>query len=132
LLIAIVSCRRQAEAIMHRLESENFADERISVVFPDRGALELPGLGAFIAAGPIIAALGASTGESAVGLAGGLIGLGIPASKAECCQQRLTEGKFLLSVHVVSDAESDRARRIFSEMGAEDICSPAEGSLHAA
>ena len=117
---------------MHRLESENFADERISVVFPDRGALELPGLGAFIAAGPIIAALGASTGESAVGLAGGLIGLGIPASKAECCQQRLTEGKFLLSVHVVSDAESDRARRIFSEMGAEDICSPAEGSLHAA
>jgi hypothetical protein len=117
---------------MQRLEKENFADDRISVVFPDQGALKLPGLGPFIAAGPIIAALGASTDESSADLAGGLIGLGIPALKAEYCQQRLTEGKFLLSVHVVNDAESDRARRIFSDMGAEDICSPAEGDWHAA
>jgi hypothetical protein len=43
------------------------------------GALAIPGLGPFIAAGPIMAALsGAAAGAALGGLTGALIGLGIP------------------------------------------------------
>jgi len=119
---------------MRRLEAENFEDNRISVIFPDATALALPGLGPFIAAGPIIADLQASADDSSAGIARGLIGLGIPAVKAERCQDRLNAGNFLLSVHVETDAEFDLARRIFAALGTEDvdICSPGEGELHAA
>ena len=48
------------------------------------GALAIPGVGPFIAAGPIIAALsGAAVGAAVGGIAGGLIGLGIPELEAK-------------------------------------------------
>ena len=48
------------------------------------GALAIPGVGPFIAAGPIIAALsGAAVGATVGGIAGGLIGLGIPEIEAK-------------------------------------------------
>src|ERR1700754_1264111 len=48
------------------------------------GALAIPGLGPFIAAGPIMAALGgAAAGAAAGGLTGALVGLGIPEDEAE-------------------------------------------------
>src|ERR1700740_2071802 len=47
------------------------------------GALAIPGLGPFIAAGPIMAALsGAAAGAALGGLTGALIGMGIPEYEA--------------------------------------------------
>src|SRR5512147_544941 len=48
------------------------------------GALAIPGVGPFIAAGPIMAALGgAAIGATMGGIAGGLIGMGIPELEAK-------------------------------------------------
>src|SRR5512141_2875580 len=48
------------------------------------GALAIPGLGPFIAAGPIMAALaGAGAGGLVGGIAGALIGMGIPEYEAK-------------------------------------------------
>src|SRR5689334_24839863 len=48
------------------------------------GALAIPGLGPFIAAGPLMAALsGAAAGAALGGLTGALIGIGIPEYEAK-------------------------------------------------
>src|SRR3954449_7822816 len=64
------------------------------------GALAIPGVGPFIAAGPIMAALsGAAVGAAAGGLTGTLVGMGIPEYEAKRYQSRLKEGRVLISVH---------------------------------
>ena len=88
------------------------------------GALAIPGLGAFIAAGPIMAALsGAAIGATTGGVVGGLIGLGIPEIEAKRYAEHLTKGNYLISVHVNdSDDEGlDRAKSIFDLEEAEDV-----------
>ena len=48
------------------------------------GALAIPGVGPFIAAGPIMAALaGAGVGAAVGGLTGALVGMGIPEYEAK-------------------------------------------------
>jgi hypothetical protein len=48
------------------------------------GALAIPGIGPFVAAGPIMAALsGAAVGGAAGGIIGGLVGLGMPEYEAK-------------------------------------------------
>src|SRR5881227_1808671 len=65
------------------------------------GALAIPGLGPFIAAGPIMAALsGAAIGATTGGLVGGLIGLGIPEIEARRYVDKLKSGNYLIAVHV--------------------------------
>lgn len=123
LLLCITPSRKHAEAIMHRLEEENFTDDHISVVFPNTGALSIPGLGSFIAAGPLIDSLRAVAGGGpCCGIANGLIRLGVNADKARCCQEKLEAGAFLLSVHVATGEEADRARAILADMHAQDVC----------
>jgi len=86
------------------------------------GALAIPGLGPFIAAGPILAALsGAAAGAALGGLAGALIGLGIPEYEAKRYEGKIKEGNILISVHTEDSTERDRAKRIFEQAGAEDI-----------
>src|SRR6478735_5673014 len=64
------------------------------------GALAIPGLGPFIAAGPIMAALaGVGVGGAVGGVTGALIGLGIPEYEAKRYEGRLQKGGILLSVH---------------------------------
>src|SRR2546422_9136373 len=64
------------------------------------GALAIPGVGPFIAAGPILAALsGAAIGAAAGGITGGLIGLGIPELEAKRYEGKVKEGNILISVH---------------------------------
>src|SRR6476620_9846248 len=121
-VFCIATSREQAEQIVDLLKFENFSNNDISVLFPDKGtthdfahekntkapegavagagtggvvggalgwiagigALAIPGVGPFIAAGPIIAALsGAAVGAAVGGIAGGLIGLGIPEMEAK-------------------------------------------------
>jgi hypothetical protein len=91
------------------------------------GALAIPGVGPFIAAGPIMAALsGAAIGATAGGIAGGLIGLGIPELEAKRYEGKIKEGNILISVHTDNSDEIAKARDIFTKAGAQDICSTGE------
>ena len=93
------------------------------------GALAIPGVGPFIAAGPILAALsGAAIGAAAGGIAGGLIGLGIPELEAKRYEGKIREGNILLSVHTDNSEEITRAKDIFTKAGAQDICTSSEAS----
>ena len=86
------------------------------------GAIALPGLGAFIAAGPIMAALGgAAAGAATGGLVGGLIGLGIPEIEAKHYETKLRLGNYLVSVHAETSEDVERIKSIYKEAGAEDI-----------
>jgi hypothetical protein len=91
------------------------------------GALAIPGLGPFIAAGPIIAALsGGAIGMGVGGLTGALIGLGIPEYEAKRYEGKVKEGEILISVHSESSEETSSAKSIFKEEGAHDISSTGE------
>jgi uncharacterized membrane protein len=86
------------------------------------GALAIPGVGPFIAAGPIMAALsGAAIGSSVGGVTGGLIGLGIPEYEAKQYESKLKDGNILLSVHTSDGDEAKRAEEIMKANGARDI-----------
>ncbi len=88
------------------------------------GALAIPGLGPFIAAGPIMAALsGAAIGGTAGGVIGGLIGMGIPEIEAKRYEGKLKSGNYLIAVHAHDGQQKDRAEEIFKNAGAEDISS---------
>ena len=87
------------------------------------GALAVPGIGAFIAAGPIVASLrGVGDGVTAGRIAGGLTGLGVPGSKARHYEDRIRLGNILISVHTESPAEAMQAKFIFTRARAQDIC----------
>ena len=93
------------------------------------GALAIPGVGPFIAAGPIMAALGgAAIGAAAGGLTGALIGMGIPEYEAKRYQDKVKEGNILISVHSENRDEVGRAKEIFKDHGGEDIASSGESS----
>jgi hypothetical protein len=91
------------------------------------GALAIPGLGPFIAAGPIMAALaGAGVGGAVGGLTGALVGMGIPEYEAKRYEGRVKDGGILLSVHSDSSEETKRAKEILQQTGAQDISSTGE------
>jgi hypothetical protein len=91
------------------------------------GALAIPGLGPFIAAGPIMAALsGGAIGAGVGGLTGALVGLGIPEYEAKRYEGKVKEGGILISVHSENSDEIKSAKAIFKEAGAHDISSTGE------
>jgi hypothetical protein len=93
------------------------------------GALAIPGLGPFIAAGPIMGALaGAGTGAVAGGIIGALIGMGIPEYEAKRYEGMIKQGKILLSVHCDNSDWVKRSKEILERTGAEDISSTSEAS----
>jgi len=93
------------------------------------GALAIPGLGPFIAAGPIMAALaGVGVGGAIGGIAGALIGMGIPAYEAKRYEGRVKKGGILLSVHCDSSDWTKKAKGILERTGAEDVSSTGEAS----
>lgn len=93
------------------------------------GALAIPGVGPFIAAGPIMAALsGAAIGAATGGLVGGLIGLGIPEIEAKRYEEQLKKGNYLISAHAEDGDRLDRAKAVFKDAGAEDISTVREAS----
>src|SRR3954471_18227544 len=141
-VLGLVSNHAQAETIVSDLRSNGFSNNDISALFPDKtgtrdfaheqntkapegavagagaggalggtlgllagiGALAIPGLGPFIAAGPLLAALS--------GLAGGLIGMGIPEVEARQYEGKIKGGNILVSVHVEDASERAMARKI--------------------
>jgi uncharacterized protein (TIGR02271 family) len=95
------------------------------------GALAIPGVGPFVAAGPVMAALsGAAIGAGAGGLIGALVGLGIPEYEAKRYEAKLKEGNILISVHSDNSDETSRAKDIFERAGAEDISTTSEEKVH--
>jgi len=93
------------------------------------GALAIPGLGPFIAAGPIMGALaGVGAGGAVGGLVGALVGMGIPEFEAKRYEGRVKEGGVLLSVHCNTAEQITRAKDVVNRTGAEDISSSGEAS----
>lgn len=91
------------------------------------GVLAIPGVGPFLATGPIMATF-AGAGAAGVpgGIAGALIGVGIPAFKARRYEGRIRSGGILLSVHCDDWEWARRARGILGRTGALDVSTTCE------
>jgi hypothetical protein len=93
------------------------------------GLLAIPGLGPFIAAGPIMAGLaGLGVGGAVGGVTGALIGMGIPEFEAKRYEGRLQKGGILLSVHCNTSDEIKGAKEVLKLTGAEDVSSTGEAA----
>jgi hypothetical protein len=91
------------------------------------GALAIPGVGPFIAAGPIMASLaGIGVGGAVGGVTGALIGLGIPEYEAKRYEGYVKNGGILLSVHADTAEEVAKAKKCLENTGATDISSTSE------
>jgi len=91
------------------------------------GALTIPGLGPFLAAGPLMAALaGAGTGGVVGGIIGALVGMGMPEYEAKRYEGMIREGRVLMSVHCDNSDWVDRAKNVLERSGAQDIASAGE------
>ncbi len=167
-VFCIATSEFQAESIVNELKVTGFADNDISVLFPDKtgtkdfaheqhtkapegavtgagtggvlggalgwlasiGALTIPGIGPFIAAGPIMAALGgAAVGAAVGGITGALVGMGIPEYEAKRYEGKIKEGNILISVHTENHQEAKRAKEIFEQAGAHDISATSEAGV---
>jgi tetrahydromethanopterin S-methyltransferase subunit C len=93
------------------------------------GALAIPGVGPFIAAGPIMAGLaGLGIGGAVGGLVGALVGMGIPEYEAKRYEGRVKDGGTLLSVHCDTSEQISRAKDMLKSSGATDISSTGESA----
>jgi hypothetical protein len=148
-VFCLATSRRQADRIVDHLKTESFSNQAVSLLLSDVardfaqdgnavgspisfdmgggafswiagiGALAIPGVGPFIAAGPVRAALrGASSGD----IADGLISLGVGDSDAQGYQGRIKEGNILIAVHTDDAGDIARFRDIFRRAGAQAIC----------
>lgn len=91
------------------------------------GLLAIPGLGPFIAAGPIMAALsGAAAGAAVGGITGALIGMGIPEVEAKQYEGKIKGGNILLSVHIEDNEERARAKKVLEQGGATNVVTVGE------
>jgi uncharacterized membrane protein len=94
------------------------------------GTLAIPGVGPFIAAGPIMAALsGAAIGGATGGLVGALVGMGIPEYEAKRYEGKIKDGNILISVHTDDSQERSKVKDIFKQANAEDIAVTGEASV---
>lgn len=94
------------------------------------GTLAIPGLGPFIAAGPIMAALsGAAAGATVGAITGALVGLGIPELEARQYETKVKGGNVLISVHTETAEQRARAKEVLTQYGASDIATAGEKSV---
>jgi len=88
-------------------------------------ALAIPGLGAALAIGPLLAALsGAAAGGAVGGLAGGsgaFKPLGLPEDVSRRLENGISKGSILIAVHSDSQTALRNAERIFRLAGAAEI-----------
>jgi uncharacterized membrane protein len=81
------------------------------------GALLIPGIGPIIAAGPLAGGL---TGVVTGGVAGGLIDYGIPEERGQHYEDKVREGRILVSART-DERNADSAMEVFKENGAEEV-----------
>jgi hypothetical protein len=88
------------------------------------GALAIPGVGPLIAAGPLVAGLaGLGLGGAVGGLAGALVGMGLPEDEAKRYYSQLAVGYTLLVVHTDSPEQAATAKQVLVASGAADVSS---------
>jgi len=86
------------------------------------GILTIPGMGLFLAAGPIVAALSAAAVGAAVGgLSGVLVGMGLSEVEAQHYEDKVREGCLLLAVRARRAADLVAVRRILERARLDDI-----------
>ena len=87
------------------------------------GMLSIPGVGRVVAAGPLFVSLSAiaAAGATAFGIAGALVGLGIPEMAATRYETRIAGGNILLSVHTETPERLRKAKEVLEFANAEDI-----------
>jgi len=90
------------------------------------GALVIPGVGPILAAGPFMAALAGLGVAGPQGLAGALVGLGVPEYEAKRYEGRVKDGGTLLSVHCEGAARVKRAKQVLNSSGADDVAATGE------
>jgi hypothetical protein len=87
------------------------------------GPLAIPGVGPFIGAGPVVAALSGVVFSATVGtISRGLVALDLTEAEAKRYEDKIKEGNILLSVHTDDVGDIARARDIFEQAGAQYIC----------
>ncbi|MFN0010626.1 MAG: hypothetical protein ACKVS8_03175 [Phycisphaerales bacterium] len=97
------------------------------------GLLAIPGVGPFIAAGPIMASLsGIAVGAAVGGITGALIGMGIPEIEAKRYEGKVKDGNILISVHAETSDHVSRAKKVFETEQATDISAGSEATAPAA
>lgn len=93
------------------------------------GSIVIPGVGPFLAAGPIVAMLaGMGVGGTAGGMVGALAGAGIPEYKAQRYEGMIKEGGILISVHCDNSEWTSKAKDVLERTGAHDVSSTGETS----
>jgi len=94
------------------------------------GALAIPGVGPFIAAGPLMAALsGAAAGAAVGGLTGALIGMGIPEVEAKAYEGKIKGGNILVAIHVEGADAQRRAEDALKRAGASEVATTGEAGV---
>jgi hypothetical protein len=92
-------------------------------------SLAIPGLGIFVVAGPLAAALGDAAVGGAIGaIAGSLIGLRVPEHRAKAYEESLRSGSTIISIHAEAMNDRRKAREILEAAEAGDICEVTENS----
>ncbi len=166
-VFCIVPTQQVGNNVVTELKNAGFADNDISVLFPDKsstrdfahetntkapegaavgasaggvvggavgllagiGLLAIPGLGPFIAAGPIMASLsGIAIGAAVGGITGALIGLGIPEIEAKRYEGKIKDGNILIAAHAQTSEHVAAAKRIFENAKATDITTASEAT----
>ena len=91
------------------------------------GVVTFPSMASFLAAGPVMAALGGSAvGAATGGVTGALFGHRIPKVEAHPYQGRLDRGHLVISVHVENELERERASWICEKEGADAVATMSE------
>ncbi|MGZ3727564.1 MAG: DUF3341 domain-containing protein, partial [Pseudobdellovibrio sp.] len=86
------------------------------------GSLTIPGLGAFVAAGPLLSTFaGMGVGGAAGAVGGALLGYGIPEYEAKRYEGFVKSGGILISVHVDNPEWADKAKKLLESTGAFDV-----------
>lgn len=94
------------------------------------GSLAIPGLGVFIAAGPLLAALsGVAAGAAIGGVTGALIGMGIPELEARAYEGKISSGNVLVAVHTDNLEQKKHAEDVLKSFGTKDVASRTEARV---
>jgi len=94
------------------------------------GALAIPGVGPFIAAGAFATALaGAAIGAGVGAIAGALVGMGVPEEHAKYYEGEARAGRTLVTVR--ADNRYDEAQEVLRDHGAYDVESQQSGAVAA-
>lgn len=143
-VICVFPNHAEAEQAVTQLKGAGYSRDTISVLLARRestladprpkvrvegviGLLAIPKLGAFVAAGPLMARwTNVGSGDAEDGIVGPLIEVGVPELEARHYGGRVEAGNILVSVHVEGRPEMRDAERLLHGVGGQHICCAAE------